>query len=144
MATSFDTIEDIAIVLIDDYKLTKLYSQNQEQFRTYCDGILLAVAPKFYQCRQSLEYNLSDRSFNSDLTDMEISILSCLWRIGWWERENNNAAQIALKLKVPSSFQYNSEANNFKEKQNVIDKLYEELNRQITNYLLLDLSAYNF
>mgnify|MGYP003302394110 CR=1 FL=1 len=142
MATSFDTIEDMAIVLINDYKLAKLYEQDVTKFQTYCDGILLAVAPRFSECRQALTYNLETRTFDSDLTDLEIVILSLLWRIGWWERENNNSAEIALKLKVPSSFQYNSEANNFKEKRNVIDKLYEDLNRQITNYLLLDLSSY--
>lgn len=144
MATSFDIIEDMAITLIDDYKLAKLYEQDLSKFKTYCDGILLAVAPRFYQCRQALTYNSTSRTFDNDLTDLEIVILSCLWRIGWWERENNNSAQIALKLKVPSSFQYNSEANNFKEKQNVIDKLYEDLDRQITNYLLLDLSSYTY
>lgn len=144
MATSFDVVEDMAIALIDDYKLVKLYNTGESNFQTYCDGILLAVAPRFYQCRQSLSYDISTRTFNSDLTDLEVVILSCLWRIGWWERENNNAAQIALKLKVPSSFQFNSESANFKEKQNVIDKLYEDLDRQITNYLLLDLSSYVF
>ena len=61
-----------------------------------------------------------------------------------WERENNNAAQIALKLGIKNQYSYNSESQNFKEKQNVIDKLREEVDRATQDYLLLDLDSYGF
>ena len=64
--------------------------------------------------------------------------------IAWWERENNNAAQIALKLGIKNQYSYNSESQNFKEKQNVIDKLREEVDRATQEYLLLDLDSYGF
>ncbi len=36
MPTSFDTIIDLALTLIDDYKLIKLYNQSQTKFLAYC------------------------------------------------------------------------------------------------------------
>lgn len=101
-----------------------------------------AVA-QFAECRQDLAYDDVARSFNADLTVLEVYILSRYWVIAWWERETNNAAQIALKLKVSSAFTFNSEAQNFKEKQNIIDKLREEVDRAIQDYLLLDIAAYD-
>lgn len=99
---------------------------------------------QFVECRQSLNYDAELRQFDSDLTILEIYILSRYWVIAWWERETNNAAQIALKLKTSSSFTFNSEAQNFKEKQNVIDKLREEVDRAIQDYILLDLASYDY
>ena len=39
MPTSFDTIIDLALTLIDDYKLIKLYNQSQTKFLAYCDKV---------------------------------------------------------------------------------------------------------
>ena len=75
------------------------------------------------------------------MDEQEVSILANFFVITWWQRENNNAAQIALKLKTSQSFTTNSEAQNFKEKQNVIDKLREENARQINAYLAANLDS---
>ena len=108
--TSFDKIEDLALTVCQDYKLGKLYEQDEDKFKKVCDGFLVNAASQFVECRQSLDYDTESRSFNADLTNLEIYILSRYWVISWWERETNNAAQIALKLKVSSSFTFNSEA----------------------------------
>ena len=100
--------------------------------------------PQFTECRQNLDYDAINREFNADLTQLEIYILSRYWVIAWWERENNNAAQIALKLGIKNQYSYNSESQNFKEKQNIIDKLREEVDRATQEYLLLDLDSYGF
>lgn len=135
--TSFDTVIDRALSAIQDYKLAKLYQKSAADFQTYCDGHLIAAIPKFYQAKDNLSYNATTRTFDRDLTDIEVSILANLWVLEWWEQQKNNAAQIELKLKTPSSFSYNSEAQNMKEKQVVIDKLREENNRLITGYQLI-------
>lgn len=142
--TSFDKIEDLALTVCQDYKLGKLYEQDEDKFKKVCDGFLVNAASQFVECRQSLDYDTESRSFNADLTNLEIYILSRYWVISWWERETNNAAQIALKLKVSSSFTFNSEAQNFKEKQNVIDKLREEVDRATQEYILLDIASYDY
>lgn len=142
--TSFDQIETLALSIVEDYKLSKLFESNYDNFQKFCDGLLFNALPQFTECRQDLNYNVETREFDVDLTNLEIYILSRYWVIAWWERENNNAAQIALKLGIKNQYSYNSESQNFKEKQNVIDKLREEVDRATQEYLLLDLDSYGF
>lgn len=142
--TSFDQIETLALSIVEDYKLNKLFENSYDNFQKFCDGLLFNALPQFTECRQDLTYNVETREFNVDLTNLEIYILSRYWVIAWWERENNNAAQIALKLGIKNQYSYNSESQNFKEKQNVIDKLREEVDRATQEYLLLDLDSYGF
>lgn len=139
--TSFDTIETRALAVIEDYKLKKLFDSSIDGFEKYCDGLLMVAIPQFYECLKSLRYDEAARTFSEDLDEQEVSILANFFVITWWQRENNNAAQIALKLKTSQSFQFNSEAQNFKEKQNVIDKLREENARQINAYLAANLDS---
>lgn len=142
--TSFDTVIDSALAIIDDYKLRKLYNQDVDLFKARIDSLLIQSLPQFWQCRQSLDYNAENREFNSSLTPQETYILACFWVIAWWEHETNNAAQIALKLGLKNQYSYNSESQNFKEKGNIIDKLREEVDRAITNYLLQSLDDYQY
>lgn len=142
--TSFDQIETLALSIVEDYKLNKLFENSYDNFQKFCDGLLFNALPQFTECRQDLTYNVETREFGVDLTNLEIYILSRYWVIAWWERENNNAAQIALKLGIKNQYSYNSESQNFKEKQNVIDKLREEVDRATQEYLLLDLDSYGF
>ena len=139
--TSFDTIETRALAVIEDNKLKKLFDSSIDGFEKYCDGLLMVAIPQFYECLKSLRYDEAARTFSEDLDEQEVSILANFFVITWWQRENNNAAQIALKLKTSQSFQFNSEAQNFKEKQNVIDKLREENARQINAYLAANLDS---
>lgn len=142
--TSFDQIETLALSIVEDYKLNKLFENSYDNFQKFCDSLLFNALPQFTECRQDLTYNVETREFDVDLTNLEIYILSRYWVIAWWERENNNAAQIALKLGIKNQYSYNSESQNFKEKQNVIDKLREEVDRATQKYLLLDLDSYGF
>ena len=134
----------LALSIVEDYKLNKLFESSYDNFQKFCDGLLFNALPQFTECRQDLTYNVETREFGVDLTNLEIYILSRYWVIAWWERENNNAAQIALKLGIKNQYSYNSESQNFKEKQNVIDKLREEVDRATQEYLLLDLDSYGF
>ena len=142
--TSFDQIETLALSIVEDYKLNKLFENSYDNFQKFCDSLLFNALPQFTECRQDLTYNVETREFGVDLTNLEIYILSRYWVIAWWERENNNAAQIALKLGIKNQYSYNSESQNFKEKQNVVDKLREEVDRATQEYLLLDLDSYGF
>lgn len=143
MATSFDTVEDLAIQTINDYKLAKLYSQSLDDFHQWCDGFLYCAIPQFIDCLQSLEFNEEDRIFISDLSIQETRILANFFIIAWWERETNDGTQIAQKLNVPSSFKVEGvSSQNMKEKQNIIDKLREENSRLINNYLTAHLQDF--
>lgn len=83
MATSFDIIEDTALMVVDDYKLTSLYNSSLKNFKGWCDGFLIKAIPNFYKCKQSLEYDAVNRQFVSDLDNLEISILADFWVIEW-------------------------------------------------------------
>jgi hypothetical protein len=146
MATSFDVIGQRALSVIDDYKLRKLYDANIELFHDKIDSWVISSAAKFIECEQPLTYDSELRQFDADLTDLEIQILAEYWVINWWRGETDVATQIAQKLKVPSSFQMDGvSSQNFKEKQNVIDKLEEDVDRLIHDkYQLLYLSSYNY
>lgn len=142
--TSFNDVIDLALVTVDDYKLVKLMQQSEEEFLEYCDGFLIRAIPNFFQCRQSLDYDLNNRVFNSDLTSIEISILADFWAIEWLTKEVQNSAQFQLKLKVNNAFTFNSEAQNLKEKTSWLDRLRERVWQKIVDYQVSDLSDFAY
>jgi hypothetical protein len=145
MATSFDKIENLALNLVEDYKIAKIHDKSEEGFIKYVDKFLLSAIPMFVQCEQSLDYDSDARMFNADLTDAEINILAHYWLAAWWQRETNNGAQIAQKLQISSSFKLDgASSQNFKEKRNVIDKIHEDIDRLTSAYLLAKLSSYDY
>lgn len=142
--TSFNDVIDLALVTVDDYKLVKLIQQSEEEFLEYCDGFLIRAIPNFFQCRQSLDYDLNNRVFESDLTPVEISILADFWAIEWLTKEVQNSAQFQLKLKVNNAFTFNSEAQNLKEKTSWLDRLRERVWQKIVDYQVSDLSDFAY
>lgn len=140
--TEFDSIIDLALVVVNDYRLQKLYAQNEDDFKTYVDGFLISAIPHFPQCRQSLEYNAIERTFNADLTSSEKSILANLWVIQWYSKDNQTYAMYRQHLQNSGSFKNHSESQNLKENSVYADKLREEVDRQIVAYQLEDLSTY--
>lgn len=134
--TSFDDVIDLALVTVNDYRLSKLITQGVADFNTYVDGFLISAIPFFPECRQDLSYNLDERTFNSDLTMLEKSILANLWIIQWYSRDNQTYALYRQHLQAASSFKNHSESQNLKENSAYLDKLREELDRQKVAYQL--------
>ena len=143
MPTPFDSVEDLALIAIRDYKIDKLYNHSIEQFQQYLDGFLLTAIPNFRNCRQSLDYDIEQRQFNADLSSMEQSILADLWVIEWFNKETNDATQFQNKLQVASAFTSHSASQNLKEKSTYLDKLREGVDLKITQYQLQALSYPN-
>lgn len=134
--TSFDEIIDLALVTVNDYRLSKLAEQGEENFNTYVDGFLISSIPYFPECRQSLDFNAEQREFVVDLTNLEKSILANLWIIQWYARDNQTYALYRQHLQSASSFKNHSESQNLKENSAYLDKLREELDRQKVSYQL--------
>ena len=134
--TSFDEIIDLALVTVNDYRLSKLAEQGEEKFNTYVDGFLISSIPYFPECRQSLDFDAEQRQFESDLTNLEKSILANLWVIQWYARDNQTYALYRQHLQSASSFKNHSESQNLKENSIYLDKLREELDRQKISYQL--------
>ena len=144
MATSFDVIEDMGLGQIDDYALSKLYTNDFKKFQKFCDGMLITAVSFFKDCRQSLEYDLETREFVNNLTNEEIAILSDFWMIQWFGKKVNNSSQFQAKLQNSSSFRNFSEAQNLKEKTSWLDRLRERVYQRITDYQVGDLSNISF
>ena len=141
--TSFDDVIDLALIEINDYRLTKLYeNQTSENFNNYVDGFLITAIPLFTKCRQSLEYNLDERTFLNDLTTSEQSILAKLWILQWYRKDNQTYALYRQHLQNSGSFKNHSESQNLKENSIYADKLKEEIDRLIVAYQLEDISDY--
>lgn len=134
--TSFDDVIDLALVTVNDYRLSKLITQGVADFNTYVDGFLISAIPFFPECKQELSYNLDERTFNADLTLLEKSILANLWVIQWYSRDNQTYALYRQHLQAASSFKNHSESQNLKENSAYLDKLREELDRQKVAYQL--------
>lgn len=143
MATSFDSVINIGLTLVDDYKLVKLYNQDVDKFNSWCDGFLISAIPNFIQCRKELTYDSEAREFTADLTDMEISILADFWAIQWFIRETQVQTEISLGININGGVNRHSEAQNLKEKSAHLDKMREKVRQKITDYQVQDLSAYN-
>lgn len=141
--TSFDDVIDLALIEINDYRLTKLYeNQTSENFNNYVDGFLITAIPLFTKCRQSLEYNLDERTFLNDLTTSEQSILAKLWILQWYRKDNQTYALYRQHLQNSGSFKNHSESQNLKENSIYADKLKEEIDRLIVAYQLENISDY--
>lgn len=136
MPTSFDTIIDLALVLIDDYALRKLYDASNTKFLKQCDGWLIAAIPNFTRCNQSLEYDTTNRQFVNELTPLEISILADLWILQWMKRQTQDSRKINALLQSSGSFKSHSAAQNLKEKSTYLDGLREKVEQKMTNYQL--------
>lgn len=139
--TSFDIIEDRALMLVDDYKLTNLYNRDIEGFKKWCDGFLLSAVPNFVKCRQSLEYDAVERLFTSDFTDLEISILADFWVIEWFRREVQDSTKINVLLQTSGSFKTHAAAPNLNAKNTYLDGLREKVYQKINYYLLQDIDS---
>lgn len=136
MPTSFDEIIDLALTLIDDYKLRKLYDISQTKFLSVCDSYLLSAIPNFTRCNQSLQYDIASRQFINTLTSLEISILADYWVLEWFKKETQDSRKINALLQSSGSFKSHSAAQNLKEKNTYLNGLREKIEQKITAYQL--------
>ena len=144
MPTSFDTIIDLALTLIDDYALINLYNQSQQKFFAVCDSYLIAAIPNFTRCKQSLSYDATLRQFDNELTDLEISILADYWILAWFEKQTQDSKKFNALLQSSGSFKSHSAAQNLKEKNTYLNGLREKVSQKVTDYQAQDIESLSF
>ena len=150
MPTPFDEVIDLALIIVDDYKLNKLYNLDRERFNEVCDGFLVKAIPNFTVCRQSLDYTLDYssnpqvREFVNTLSMFEKDILADYWALEWFKGETQVASRINAALQNSGSFKSHSEAMNLKAKESYLDGLRVKASQKCTDYLLMDLSFMNY
>ena len=134
MATSFDSVIDMALIIIRDYKLDALYQEDVGSFNLVLQGYMLKGLPKFeVSCVDSLAYNLETRTFERELSDVEIDIISDWTVIMWYTDQINDV----LEFKEPLSdvdFKRLATGQNLKPRQAYLQELRRKAKQDATNY----------
>lgn len=134
MATSFDSVIDMALIIIRDYKLDALYQDDADSFNLVLQGYMLKGLPKFeVSCVDSLAYNLETRTFERELSDVEIDIISDWTVIMWYTDQINDV----LEFKEPLSdvdFKRLATGQNLKPRQAYLQELRRKAKQDATNY----------
>ena len=140
MATSFDSVIDMALIIIRDYKLDALYDSDRNSFKQVLQGYMLKGLPKFeVSSIKSLEYNLTNREFVEDLDDIEIDIISD-WTVIMWYTDQ---IQDVLEFKEPLSdvdFKRLATGQNLKPRQAYLQELRRKAKQDATNYQFMHMN----
>lgn len=146
MATSFDSVIDMALVIIRDYKLDALYESDADAFQTILEGYMLKGLPKFeVSCMKSLTYNTDTKTFDEDLTSIEIDILSDWTVIMWYTDQLNDVLEFREPLR-DVDFNRFATGQNLKPRQAYLEELRRKAKQDATNYqfqYLTDLPYFN-
>ena len=152
--TKFESIYNLSLVTVGDYKLKKLISINSEQFYEYMRSLLTVGIPEFSGCLQSLDYTSQQETdtngntytvyyFVNDLTTKEQAILARLVIIKWWEQKLQEVT--VFQGSIPDrDFSKMEIANGLKQKSEYKDKLYDEVARLVSEYQCDNLSKLPF
>lgn len=141
MPTSFNEIEDLALILIQDYRIDNLAQTDYATFQTFMDGLLVRAIPRFTKCVQDLSYNLATREFNATYTNLEQEILAEYVAICWMAEITQNITQMNAKLSN-KEFKSYSEAENLKQKSEYLDHMRENVKQLTSDYEINNLQAH--
>lgn len=133
MATTFDEVIDMALLVIQDYKLNAIATTSPSDFKTITEGFLLRGLPEFNNCKTSLAYDSSTSTFINTLQPMEIRILADIWVEQWLIHQINNLTQMQNKM-TPSDFKHYSESANLDSKSEYLDRIREKYKQEMVDY----------
>ena len=139
--TSYESIYDLALVTIRDYKLDNLAIRNYEAFLDYLRGLLEVGSLEFDGCLQSLDSTsvVEDGNkvwyFVEDLDRDEKKILAKTIVLKWWEQHIQDVVVYQPHLSS-KNFKQLQESQSLKQKSEYKDKLNEEIGRDTINYQL--------
>ena len=158
MGTSFKKVYDRAMTQFKDYRLDNLYKLDKESFYGLLKGFLEDSIDDFDGCLTDLSYegvenvvNNDDGTttttieyyFNNDLSRKEIKILCLGLAIAWYNNDLMDVTQFRLHLNTRDYKTY-SENANVKQRGETLDKMREELDRNIIEYQIANLNKLPF
>lgn len=133
MGTPFSTIEDLAFVTIQDYKLDAMYKASPTDWATFVGGFVARASLLFRNPAIDLSYDISSLSFNSTLGSAEINILVYLFTQMWLERTAQNLSQ-KMATMTPSDAKRTNLPTTLKEQQYALDAIREKTSQLMTEY----------
>lgn len=147
--TTFNNVIDRAMFLQQDYRLDKLYVNDNKSFTMFITQFLLNSIDTFDGVLDSLSYHsevIDDNTiyiFDRDLTSKEIYILALGISIEWMSNNLLDITQMNLHLST-RDFKAFSEANNLQRKSEVLNTMRENYYKNITDYQLNNISSLPF
>ena len=147
--TTFNNVIDRAMFLQQDYRLDKLYVNDNKSFTMFITQFLLNSIDTFDGVLDSLSYhsevidNNTIYVFDRDLTSKEIYILALGISIEWMSNNLLDITQMNLHLST-RDFKAFSEANNLQRKSEVLNTMRENYYKNITDYQLSNISSLPF
>ena len=147
--TTFNNVIDRAMFLQQDYRLDKLYVNDNESFTMFITQFLLNSIDTFDGVLDSLSYHsevIDDNTiyvFDRELTSKEIYILALGISIEWMSNNLLDITQMNLHLST-RDFKAFSEANNLQRKSEVLNTMRENYYKNITDYQLSNISSLPF
>lgn len=147
--TKFRDVIDRATTFWRDYRLDKIYNEDQEVYYDYIEGFMLNSIDMFDGCLTSLEYEEIEESgvtqyaFVETLSSKEIYILALGIAIAWMENNMLDITQMNLHLST-KDFKSFSESQNLKEKRNTLNRMRESHSRNIIEYQSRNISSLPF
>ena len=147
--TTFNNVIDRAMFLQQDYRLDKLYVNDNESFTMFITQFLLNSIDTFDGVLDSLSYhsevidNNTIYVFDRELTSKEIYILALGISIEWMSNNLLDITQMNLHLST-RDFKAFSEANNLQRKSEVLNTMRENYYKNITDYQLNNISSLPF
>lgn len=133
MGTPFSTIEDLAMVTIQDYKLDALYQSSPTDWATFVGGFVVRASLLFGNSAIDLSYDISTLSFNNTLGAQETNILVYLFIQMWLERSAQNLSQ-KMATMTPSDAKRTNLPTTLKEQQYALDAIREKTSQLMTEY----------
>ena len=147
--TNFKVVYDRAMGRIRDYRIDNLFNRDEDAFYNFMRQKLYESIDTFNGCLSDLSYTsittdgVTEWYFNADLSSKETSILAYGLVIAWMEQNMLDITQMNLHLST-REFKSFSEASNFKQKSETLDKMREDMSREITEYQLKNLASLDF
>lgn len=134
MATPYSEVFDLFLASIQDYKINRLYEKSVEDMENYLMPFLIKAITNFRKCKTDLEdRDDENRIFNQTLSTDEKVILSNLMMVEWLTKEVNDILQMRLYLQ-DTDFKTYSQANNLREKRELLTTMKEMVDKQIVQY----------
>ena len=131
--TAFSTIEDLALVTIQDYKLDSLYKSNPTDWETFIAGFVVRASLLFDNSRVDLSYDLDTLSFNADLGNSEVLVLVYLFIQMWIERVQQKLSDLVPTM-TPSDAKRTGISTVMKERQEMLNQIREKTSQLMVDY----------
>ena len=134
MATPYSEVFDLFLTSIQDYRINRLYEKSVEDMENYLMSFLIKAIVNFRKCKTDLEdRDDTNKIFNQTLSTDEKVILSNLMIVEWLTKEVNDILSLRNFLQ-DTDFKTYSQANNLKEKRELLTTMKEMVDKQIIQY----------